>query len=551
MNLKRLILYFNTVKYLTPKQVVFNIVRRLFRKNKFIEVKNVDSYKLNLTVPIKCFNKINSTSVCFLNESRSLDYISDWACKDEPKLWRYNLHYFDFLLDDGASEEAKDKLINDWIKISHSLQEDAGEPYPVSLRLVNWIKYIVVYKNNSVPDSWLQSLCQQAHILFNTIEYHILANHFLKNGKGLLFAGAFLDCSNFKKWFTKGKRILLQEADEQMLSDGGHYEKSPMYHAIIVEDYLDVINLIQSNDLAFSHDEIAFLNRKVIKALDYLSSIIMPDGEIPLFNDSAFNIAPHPDSIFEYAGQVLGYVRNSEQADGCIERLEDSGYFVIKDKQSMCIIDCGSVSPNYQPGHTHCDLLSYELTIGGCRVIVNSGLHDYENSDERLYCRSTRAHNTVEIDGKEQTEVWGQFRVARRAKVLSASLEQRLDDTCVFKGSYSPFWGGSENIVHSRVVNYKDKQWVFSDEITGNGVHTVSNFIHIHPDVDCVLENDECFLVKGADKLARITFSDSMNVCLEDGWYYPEFGLKRKNKVLWLSVVVPLPIKQWYVIEEI
>jgi uncharacterized heparinase superfamily protein len=468
---------------------------------------------------------------------------------NESKLWRYNLHYFDYLLDDGASEEVKDKLTSDWIKISLSLQEDAWEPYPISLRLVNWVKYIAVYKNNPVPESWLQSLYQQAHILFNSIEYHILANHYLKNGIGLLFAGAFLNCSDSKKWFAKGKRILLQEADEQILNDGGHYEKSPMYHVILIEDYLDVVNLIQSNGLAFTSDEIAFLNRKIVKALDYLSTIIMPDGEIPLFNDSAFNIAPRPDLIFEYANQVLGYVRDNDEADGYLKRLDDSGYFVIKDKQSMCIIDCGSISPDYQPGHTHCDLLSFELAINGCRVIVNSGLHDYENSDERRYCRSTRAHNTVEIDGKEQTEIWGQFRVAQRAKVLDASLSQMQDGTSAFKGSYSPYWGGEDTIVHSRIVKYENKQWVFSDEVAGKGVHTVRNFIHIHPDVDCVEENGIYFLQKDSETLAKITFSDSVNVCLEDGWYYPEFGKKCKNKVFRLSTRGTLPINQSYVIE--
>ena len=102
MNLKRLLLYFNTVKHLKSRQFLFNFIRRLFGKQKFIEVKDVEYRKLNLTVPIKYINKINSTSVCFLNERQSFEYISNWACMDEPKLWRYNLHYFDYLLDDGA-----------------------------------------------------------------------------------------------------------------------------------------------------------------------------------------------------------------------------------------------------------------------------------------------------------------------------------------------------------------------------------------------------------------------------------------------------------------
>ena len=551
MNLRRLLLYFNTVKYLKGKQFLFNFLRRLFAKQKFVEIKHVGCHKSNIISPIKYVNKINSTSVCFLNKTRSFDYIRDWACMDEPKLWRYNLHYFDFLLDDGVSEAIKDQLIDDWVEISHSLKEDAWEPYPVSLRLVNWIKYFIVYKGNSVSGVWLQSLYQQACILDNSIEYHILANHYLKNGKGLLFVAAYLNCPDSEKWYNKGRCILLQEADEQILDDGGHYEKSPMYHAIVVEDYLDVLNLIQSNNLDMSKQDFSFLTGATFKMLNYFDSLVMPDGDIPLFNDSAFNIAHHPEKIFDYAKKVLDYSRKDETSDNAITAFNDSGYFIIKSGLSMCVIDGGSISPDYQPGHTHCDILSYELAIDGQRCIVNSGLHDYDESEERRYCRSTRAHNTVEIDCREQTEIWGQFRVARRAKVLSASLNKSLDDVCFFSGSYSPYWGGKEHVVHSREVSYANNQWIFKDEITGDGLHTVRNFIHIHPEINCVKENDEYFLLKDADKLAKITFSDTVNVGLENGWYYPEFGIKKKNTVLLLSTSGQLPIKQGYVIEAL
>ncbi len=162
MNFKRLSLYFNTVKYLSFKQFIFNFVRRLLNKNKFIDITDVACNQLKLISSIQYNNKIDAESVCFLNERRSFEYISNWACMDEPKLWRYNLHYFDYLLDDGASEQVKDKIIDEWIKASYSLKEDAWEPYPVSLRLVNWIKYFILHKNNNIPEAWLKSLYQQA-----------------------------------------------------------------------------------------------------------------------------------------------------------------------------------------------------------------------------------------------------------------------------------------------------------------------------------------------------------------------------------------------------
>ncbi len=500
-----------------------------------------------MSTPVAYKNKIDNESVCFLNQKRSMEYIQDWTCLDEPKLWRYNLHYFDFLLDDGASQEIKDRLVDSWVLASSGLKVDAWEPYPVSLRLVNWIKYFIVYKKNSVPESWLKSLYQQSQVLFNSIEYHILANHYLKNAKALFFTGAYLKSDDADKYFNKGIKILLQAAEEQILSDGGHYEKSPMYHSIVVEDFLDVINLVQSNSLVISDQDVSFLKDKTKQALNFLDAIVMPDGEIPLFNDSAFNIAPHPDLLFKYAYELTGYIRDSSVSQKRTISLNDSGYYMIKGDNSVCIVDCGAVSPDYQPGHTHCDLLSYEMSIHGKRLIVNSGLHDYENSQQRAYCRSTKAHNTLEIDGREQSEIWGQFRVARRAEVLSAEMVQTDEGAVIFTGSYRPYWAAKAQLAHTRQVRHANNQWIITDAVSGAGEHVVKNYLHLHPEVSCT-QDDEYILSTGQNKLAKITFSDNVVVTIESGCYYPEFGKTIKNTVIVLTWTGTLPVKLQYTI---
>jgi len=550
MNLKRLLLYFNTVKHLKSKQFLFNFIRRLFNKQQFINISDVKCRQLNLSTPIKYVNKIDSESLRFLNERRNFDYVSNWACMDEPKLWRYNLHYFDYLLDDGASEKIRDNLIDDWIKASHNLKEDAWEPYPISLRLVNWVKYFTIYKNNSVPETWLQSLYQQAHVLYNSIEYHILANHYLKNGKGLIFSGAYLKGIEPDKWFNKGKNILLEEAEEQILDDGGHYEKSPMYHSIFIEDYLDVINLMDSNSLDIGLNDLALLREKTRSVMDFLSDIVMPDGEIPLFNDSAFKIAPHPDELFDYSGRIIEYKKHTEQPEASTKSLDDSGYYVIKDGNNMCVIDCGSVGPEYQPGHTHCDILSYELVIGGERLVVDTGVYDYGDSENRRYCRSTAAHNTVSIDGKEQSEIWGTFRVARRATVHPASLIKR--DNIIFSGSYVPYWAIGSDIVHYREIVYNcTDRWSFKDIIKGSGEHKVESYIHLHPDIE-VHEGEAGYsLVKNEKLIAELCINRELNHSLSKNYFFPEFGKKKESYMIAISVHTHLPATIEYVIKSV
>jgi len=535
MDLSRLLLYFNTVRYLKPKQISYNIVRRFSKYKKATRAFNTKNRVLSLVSPIQCQDKLNEDFVCFLNKQKSIDDIKNWSCPEETKLWRYNLHYFDYLLDPGASNDLKDKLINDWIVAGQGLKEDAWEPYPVSLRIVNWIKYFICYKNSQIPDHWLDSLYQQAHALFNSIEYHILANHYLKNGKALCYAGAYLNTADSRKWFKKGKQIVLEEAEEQIFDDGGHYEKSPMYHSIIVEDYLDIINLIQSNSLDITAQETSYLKEKTTCSLGFLNKILMPDGNIPLFNDSAFRIAPHPDVIFEYANQVMGYEKIHESNAQSITSFGDSGYYIIRDGDNMCVIDCGSVSPGYQPGHTHCDFLSYELVINGRRVIVDSGVHDYEDSELRRYVRSTRAHNTVMVDDTEQSEIWGTFRVARRAKSLGASIFRKDDSTVVFEGGHDGYKRLHGNVVHHRKLTYSDgKNWKVEDSITGEGLHKSTSYVHIHPDFEIRREGSIVYINSKSDEMiARIVVGsgvDSINI--GKSWYCPEFGRKFENTVI-------------------
>ena len=84
-----------------------------------------------------------------------------------------------------------------------------------------------------------------------------------------------------------------------------------MYHSIVIEDYLDALNLMTGHPGAVPAAEVALLKGKVTKALDFLHDICLPDGSIPLFNDSAFGIAPSFVALAEYARRLIGYERPS------------------------------------------------------------------------------------------------------------------------------------------------------------------------------------------------------------------------------------------------
>ncbi len=493
----------------------------------------------------------------FLNRKKVFDLGRiEWATADMPKLWRYNLHYFDYLHDPQRSYENKCSLMSDWIQRNPSGTEDAWEPYTVSLRIVNWIKWFLLPERGSLEEprerhlqqAWVESLYQQVQWLEHNIEYHLLANHYLKNGVALLFAGLYFQGTDAERWLQKGLRILRDELTEQFLADGGHFERSPMYHSISVVDYLDVLNLTQNSSTAITREITREFACKVTTALDFLSGICLPDGEIPLFNDSAFGIAPAPSHIFGYAERVIGYKQPQRSTSLTIEAFSPSGYYVCRKASDMIIIDCGPIGPDYQPGHAHCDTLSYELVLDGHRVVVDSGVFDYEPSPERAYVRSTRAHNTVIVDGEEQSEVWGVFRVARRARPISSCIGRTEDGTILFEGAHDGYKRLTGKPIHHRRIRYDEQgSWVVSDELTGVGSHYMESVVHIHPDCTIIRSGAQSFRIERCGECIAII--DVLTVCqatVELGCYFPEFGLSSKNPMLAFSCSGEVPLQLSY-----
>ena len=214
----------------------------------------------------------------FLNVAKAFSHGKvDWTSTDMTRLWRYNLHYFDYILDTGQSVETLSDLISDWIKCNPVRAGEGWEPYTVSLRIVNWIKLFLRRDfRDSVEAVWVESLYQQALWLERNIEFHILANHYLKNGKALFYAGIFFEGADADRWLGKGLTILVEQAHEQILRDGGHFERSPMYHSIVIEDYLDTLNLTAGCPGSVPLREIDLLRGKATQALNFLHDICLP-----------------------------------------------------------------------------------------------------------------------------------------------------------------------------------------------------------------------------------------------------------------------------------
>ncbi len=437
-----MIKYINTIKFLKPIQIHYrlyytirNRVRKIFKiRYKYSKVSNSNILKLQESIRVKSI--YDNGEFTFLNLSKRFDKIN-WNYNNYGKLWTYNLTYFDFL-----SKRDDIFLIYDFIDNIESIK-DGLEPYPISLRGVNWIKYISFYniRDKKIDDS----LYAQYYILMNNLEYHILGNHLLENGFSLLFGAYYF---RDKLLYKKAKEILIKELNEQILNDGAHFELSPMYHQIMLLRVLDSINLLKNNSW-IEDNLLKFLIDKAEIMLGWLEAISYKNGDIPMFNDSTKDIAPTTIELFNYAKRL-----NIKRAK--IE-LKESGYRKIAKENYELILDIGSISAKYIAGHTHSDIFNFELRANGRAFIVDSGITTYEVSKRRDIERSTKAHNTVEVNGRNQIEVWGGFRVGNRASIFNI-----IEEDNYIEATHN----GYGDILHTRKWSFYRDRVVIEDRLS-------------------------------------------------------------------------------------
>ncbi len=336
-----------------------------------------------------------------LNETREVTTAAGWNDASADKLWLYNLHYFDDLNAEAAAERAgwHRALIERWIADNPPGRGNGWEPYPVSLRIVNWVKWGLT--GNRLQPGWVQSLAVQARWLAGRLEWQLLGNHLLVNAKALVFAGAWFQGAEAERWLRRGLRILEREVPEQVLPDGAHFERSPMYHALVLEDLLDLINLAGAFPGLIPQGTAEGWREAVQRMRGWLAGMLHPDGEIGFFNDAAMGVAPRRAALEAYA-ERLGLPAVTLLPGPGLSRYGDSGYVRLELGPALALLDVAPVGPDYLPGHAHADTLSFELSLFGRRVVVNGGTSRYGVGPERLRERSTAAHSTLELDGESR-----------------------------------------------------------------------------------------------------------------------------------------------------
>ena len=405
----------------------------------------------------------------FLHDARDLGRPVDWSAPGAARLWQYHLHYMEWAWaftshpDRLWAQEAFAELWRSWARSTAFGCGDAWSPYVASLRawvLCGTFEFLVRGTAIQVPVE--ESLARHARFLRWHVEHDVGGNHLLKNLKALVGLGVFLDDDRPRKWATAALR---REVGVQVLSDGGHYERSPSYHCQVLADLIDVSGLLA----AAGHPPEPDVSTAIDAMRKWLGTMLMPDGDVPLFNDCV-RVGPARVSA----------LHPGSPPDERLMVLPASGYIVMRpDDRLHLIADVGDPCPQDLPAHAHADCLNFELAVDGERLVVDSGTSTYEPSPQRAHERSTLAHNTVTVDGADQTEVGGTFRAARLAHGRLETAEEDDDGgitVCASHDGYHRLPGAPR---HRRTWRVIDQHVVITDEVLGRGEHRIESRLHL------------------------------------------------------------------------
>jgi len=347
----------------------------------------------------------------------------DWESADRSLLWRFHLHYLDPPAALAAADPAGDwqdwlaELLEDhWARCRPGSPRASWGPFVLAVRTANLIRIwaLLEARGGASPrlDAALALHTRAAFAWLPTrLEHHLQGNHLLKELCAMTLAARVWGSPRQRaRWEARLRR----QTTLQFLDGGGHEERSPRYHLDCVRDLAEV-------RAALGPDAPQWLTDAVRAGIRFAAAIAHEDGDVPLFNDCELGVTRSAASLAAATGLDPGPLPP-------LRSFPAEGYVAARLGANHLAVDCGPVGPDHQPGHAHCDLLSFEWSRGGRRIVGNRGTLAYGTGPDRDVSRTTRSHSTVQIDEEEQVEIWGSFRVGWRSspRLLQAEIDGDL-----------------------------------------------------------------------------------------------------------------------------
>ncbi|CAG0999249.1 hypothetical protein MYXO_02896 [Myxococcaceae bacterium] len=528
MNAGRLGLWLRTARYLRARQIAGQVRHRLLGGRAPRPWKG-EPPRLAVATPVAPFLPAppfawSDGARRFRLRHREVGFEGavDWDHADAGPLWAYDLHGFEWARRTTLAPGARRALVLDWI--DRHPRGIGWSPHPTSLRTLAWTKLLatpgVLGAEGPERGAILASLGSQLEHLGANLETHLLANHYLSNLLALTIGGLALDAPRSKDWLANA-RALAEELAEQIPDDGLHVERSPMYHALLLETVLDGLNFSKSRRTAAPDGLDALFSDTASRMLGALAVLVHPDGGIALFADSGHGVAQEPSALAGYA-RALGVVARGPERAGL---LADAGYLRLERGPFVLLASVAGPAPAYQPGHAHCDALAFELSFAGERIVTDTGVHEYIPGRLRDLARATRSHATLEVAGLEQAELWAAHRIGARPDVRLEAFEahRRAQASCA--GYATP------DTRHVRVFELDEEALRIEDRLEG-APRRARFQLPLAPGLSPRVDGSHAEIRLESGDALRIELRGGPRLRVEDAPCFPEFGLRLERRVL-------------------
>lgn len=459
-----------------------------------------------------------------LNCCYRLEVPFDWSLQNGKRsthLQRLAIHYHEFL--DQLDADFSRRLIVDWIRANPPWQPGCWltnwNGYAISIRAVAWMQWLTEHAAELPPGDLQQitgSLAEQIRFLRRNLETDIRGNHLIRNLRCLMWAGRFFAAPEADAWWQAGQRLLAQELDVQLLSDGVHFELSPAYHAQVLGDLLDIASLLDDADRA------ALLER-LTPSVQALHDLTHPDGRISLFSDGGLEMSVPPSRVSEVWQQLGGPAVTPRDRFA----LRSSGYYGFRHRSDCLLIDCGPSCADALPAHGHSDLLSFEWDVEQLRIVVDAGVSEYEAGPNRSRERAIHSHNTVIVGDRDPCELVGSFRTGRRAHAVCDEFRETATGVELI-GHHTGYSTSSDQIVVRRHFHATPDRVVIRDRVSGrSGERCVARLLlHDACDVTAV----ETHGVTIRREALVIELRSTSPLAVHPAIWSPNFGQPRTTK---------------------
>ncbi|CAN5428771.1 N/A [soil metagenome] len=490
----------------------------------------------------------------FLNDKIDIGFPPRWNDPQihwarDPFLWRFHLHYFDWLWDILAADRAEDAIaaMRDWVEQNPlnvaRAKEGPWSPYTISLRLWNWMAALACLRvaDRITKEDWTilcDSIRRQALFLAENVEWEHRGNHLLENLSALIAARMFSRGRRRSHGESSLWKALLEQCEEQIGAGGMHAEGSAMYHALLLGRLLDLKLVLKDSE----DGRIAELDKVIRRMGEFLAHIRCPDGEIPLLADSTGEVAQGLDALLEQCA-VEWHNQSSERDHHVVFRTRHRDYLLF---------DAAPLGLDYLGAHMHADLMNVQVCIGERRIITSGGAGIYREGPERDAERATREHATITVDGICCADPWKSFRTGRRGHVtvFEANMESNPPWATARHDGFAP-----ADVLHERRVTMEEKKRAFeikdrlhhlSPELPASDKpHIIEAFWPLHPGVVATVNRTVVHIHcrtsgKALARLHPTCEGESVSISLPDGIMYEAFGKPSPRQIVvirvWLKI---------------